>query len=136
MVALPTHGGQPCGNIRRPSGLKCVVRGQAVKDLMPFNHIGKRDDGQVKLYGREGKEASGSGGGEAVTTAGASGTEQRTAAVDGRATVRPGLRVAEAGLDLPGGSTIINTTASRMLRSHNNHWTKVLPASPPSTHNA
>ena len=69
MVALSTHGGQPCGNIRQPNGLRCVGRGQAVKDLMPFNHIGKRDDGQVKLYSREGKEAS--GGDEAVTTAGA-----------------------------------------------------------------
>ena len=54
MVALSTHGGQPCGNIRQPNGLRCVGRGQAVKDLMPFNHIGKRDDGQVKLYSREG----------------------------------------------------------------------------------
>ena len=73
MVALSTRGGQPCGNIRRPSGLKCVGRGQAVKDLMPFNHIEKRDDRQVKLYSREGKEARDGGGGggddEAATTA-------------------------------------------------------------------
>ena len=86
MVALSTRGGQPCGNIRQPNGLRCVGRGQAVKDLMPFNHIGKRDDGQVKLYSREGKEAS--GGDEAVTTAGAvenaSVTTHRTAATEGK----------------------------------------------------
>ena len=86
MVALSTHGGQPCGNIRQPNGLRCVERGQAVKDLMPFNHIGKRDYGQVKLYSKEGNEAS--GGDEAVTTAGAvvnaSVTTHYTAATEGK----------------------------------------------------
>ena len=39
---------------------------------MPFNHIEKGDDRQVKLYSGKGKEAHGSGGGcgdEAATTA-------------------------------------------------------------------
>ena len=56
MVALSTHGGQSCGNIRQPNGLRCVGRGQAVKDLMPFNHIGKRDDGQVSCTVGKGRK--------------------------------------------------------------------------------